>query len=66
MWNEFLGALLERFQATITKNPYELLMSLKLTGTVEEYHGTISLFSSPWGQGDSFGGSIVRPLISKY
>lgn len=46
-WAEFRTALLERFQPTITQNPYELLLGLKQFGSVEEYREQFELYAGP-------------------
>jgi hypothetical protein len=36
-WEDLKEAIIQRFQPSILQSPYELLPSLKQTGTVEEY-----------------------------
>ncbi|KAJ1397185.1 Retrotransposon gag domain [Sesbania bispinosa] len=46
-WEDFRTAVIRRFQPSMTQNPYELLLSLKQTTSVEEYREKIELYAGP-------------------
>lgn len=51
-WLALRRALLGRFQDAASENPYEVLMSLKQTQTVEEYREMFELISAPLRHAD--------------
>lgn len=46
-WEEFKTAILNHFQPSMIQSPFELLLSLKQTGTVEEYREQFELYAGP-------------------
>ena len=46
-WEDFRTAILRRFQPAMIQSPFELLLSLKQTGTVEEYQEQFELYAGP-------------------
>lgn len=46
-WEDFKAALLKRFQPSMLQTPYELLLSLKQSGSVEEYRAQFELYAGP-------------------
>ncbi|KAJ1417644.1 Retrotransposon gag domain [Sesbania bispinosa] len=46
-WEEFRTAVIRRFQPSMAQNPYELLLSLKQTTSVEEYRERFELYAGP-------------------
>ncbi|GAU46214.1 hypothetical protein TSUD_401760 [Trifolium subterraneum] len=46
-WEDFKAALLKRFQPSKLQTPYELLLSLKQTVSVEEYRAQFELYAGP-------------------
>jgi len=46
-WEDFKAALLKRFQPSMLQTPYELLLSLKQSGLVEEYCAQFELYAGP-------------------
>lgn len=46
-WEEFRTTVLKRFQPSMTRSPFELLLSHKQTGTVEEYRKQFDLYARP-------------------
>ena len=46
-WTNFKQVVIQRFQPSMNQSPYELLVSLKLEGTVEEYRKKFELYAGP-------------------
>nr|KYP41567.1 Retrotransposable element Tf2 [Cajanus cajan] len=46
-WEDFRAVVIRRFQPTMVDNPFELLLSLKQTGSVEEYREKFELYAGP-------------------
>lgn len=46
-WDDFKSAVIQRFQPSMLQSPFELLLSLKQTGTVEEYRDQFELYAGP-------------------
>lgn len=41
-WEDFKSAVIQRFQPSMLQSPFELVLSLKQTGSVEEYRSSLS------------------------
>ncbi|KAJ1385824.1 Retrotransposon gag domain [Sesbania bispinosa] len=46
-WEEFRTAIIRRFQPSMTQNPYELLLGLKQSSSVEDYREKFELYAGP-------------------
>ncbi|KAL9663697.1 hypothetical protein QQ045_019088 [Rhodiola kirilowii] len=46
-WDDFKTALIKTFQPIMHQSPYELLLSLKQIGSVEEYREQFELYAGP-------------------
>lgn len=46
-WEEFRSAVVRRFQPSMLQSPYELLLSLQQTGSIEEYREQLELYAGP-------------------
>ncbi|KAJ1415921.1 Retrotransposon gag domain [Sesbania bispinosa] len=46
-WEGFRTAVIRRFQPSMAQNPYELLLGLKQTTSVEEYREKFELYAGP-------------------
>ncbi|XP_040873690.1 uncharacterized protein [Glycine max] len=46
-WSEFRSAVIRRFQSSMLQSPFELLLSLKQTGSVEDYRELFELYVGP-------------------
>lgn len=46
-WEEFRSAVIRRFQPSMLQSPFELLLSLKQIGSVEEYREQFELYAGP-------------------
>jgi len=46
-WDDFKSAVIQRFQPSMLHSPFELLLNLQQTGTVEEYREQFELYAGP-------------------
>ena len=46
-WEDFRTTVIRHFQPTMVDSPFELLLSLKQTGSVEEYREKFELYAGP-------------------
>ena len=46
-WSEFRSAVIRRFQPSMLQSPFELLLSLKQTGSAEDYQEQFELYVGP-------------------
>lgn len=46
-WDDFKATLIKRFQPSMLRSPYELLLSLKKMSLVDDYHDMFELYADP-------------------